>query len=474
MYASIEMRDTMKDLIKRIRAIDTVEELLDVIKNTHLKSISRWLLFIMVISPFYAMFRSLFFEHHTNDAYFGNLLAVGRVWQLLLRQLGYLGVIIGVILISKAILEKNRKETSLKSFLKEHLIETLLGGFLLLALFSTALSTNPSLSWNGAFYRREGFEMYLAYAGIFAMAMTQNKKSGLFLLYALTGTAFILTLFSLIDSTLLNNWLTLTSSSSIFHNANHYGYYLLMALMANFAVLMHLNKKQTAPHIGFIISFILISHTIITNRTFGVFLALALGLSISLAIIFWLKRAAFIKALVLVGVFVGTSLISSMPTDYLGSETTTLGEDVGSVISGDEESEQAGSGRWSLWVHGIEFAGERPLLGYGPDNLGERYSDTGHTTDRPHNEIIQFAASLGIPATLLYLSSVVTLAFLAFKNRGSLKLETLTVGFIVVTYLVSSMFGNTMFYTTPFYVLLFALAYHFIKLDIKENKNSQA
>ena len=465
--------NTMKDLIRRIREISTVEELIETIPCTHLKSVSKWLLFILVISPFYAMFRSLFFERHTSEAYLGNLLTVGRVWQLLLRQLGYLGIIIGVILIAKAVLDKKQRGLSLKTFFQEHLIESLLGGFLVLAFLSTLFSTNMALSWNGAFYRREGFDMYLAYAGIFSMAMTQNKKSGLFLLYTFIATAFILTLFSFIDSSNLNELLTLSATSSIFHNANHYGYYLLMALMVNFAVLMHVNRDRMSIMVGYLITYTLIGHTVITNRTFGVFVALLISLFLSLAIIAWLKRRLFKKALLLTLLFIGVSVLSSIPTDYLQNEGTALSEDVGSVVSGDEDSGDAGSGRWSLWVHGMKFAWERPLLGYGPDNLGERYRETGHTTDRPHNELIQFSASLGIPAALMYMSGVVTLAVLAFKNRSMLSLSTLTLGFVVIAYLLSSMFGNTMFYTTPFYLMFFALAYRFIFLDTKPNENSQ-
>ncbi|MGM0436222.1 MAG: O-antigen ligase family protein [Bacillota bacterium] len=463
----------MKNLLKRIRAINTVEELLDNITPHHLRKASKWLLFILVVSPLYAMFRSLFFENHTSEAYFGNLLAVGRVWQLLIRQLGYLGLIVGSILIAKAVLKKRRLAQSNSAFVRAHVVEILLGGFLVLAFLSTLFSTNVSLSWNGAFYRREGFEMYLAYAGLFAMALTQNKKSGLFLLYAFIGTAFILTLFSFIDSAYLNEWLTLTATSSIFHNANHYGYYLLMALMANFAVLMHLRRKKIECVVGFLLSFALITHTVITNRTFGVFFALTLGLVVSLSIIFWLKRTYFKRALFLGLLFVGVSIVSSVPTGYLQDEGETLSEDVGSVVSGEEGSENAGSGRWSLWVHGIEFAGERPILGYGPDNLGQRYQETGHNTDRPHNEIIQFSASLGLPAALLYISAIIALAVLAFKERTALTLETLTVGFAVIAYLISSMFGNTMFYTTPFYVLLLGLTTHFIKIDMHALENSQ-
>ena len=55
-----------------------------------------------------------------------------------------------------------------------------------------------------------------------------------------------------------------------------------------------------------------------------------------------------------------------------------------------------GSGRGILLKNAILFANQKPIFGYGPDNLGQAYFDKGITNnDRPHNELIQFAASLG-------------------------------------------------------------------------------
>ena len=464
----------MKQWIKRVRSIERVSDLLDELTLSRLRRVSFWLLFILVMTPVYAMARSLFFEHHTEEAYLGNLLAIGRVWQLLIRQLGYLGLIIAVILIAKAFLKKKRRGTQAVDFLKAHSVETFMIGFLILAFLSTLYSPNRSLAWNGAFYRREGFETYLAYAGLFSMALTQNKKTGLLLMQSFIGVAFILTLFSFIDSPYLNNILTLSETSSIFHNANHFGYYLLMALMVNFVVLLHQSQYKKAPLAGFTVSFALMTLILITNRTFGVFLALILGFLISLCMIFWLKRSFLRRAFLIILLFISVSVLSSMPIDYLSSEGSHLSEDVGSVISGSEDSGNAGSGRWSLWTTGLMFAGERPLLGYGPDNLGERYSETGHSTDRPHNELIQFMASLGVPATLLYIGAVIALASQAFKHRKTLSIETLGLGFAVIAYLISSMFGNTMFYTTPFYLMIFALTYQFITIDKDAFKTPQS
>ena len=63
-----------------------------------------------------------------------------------------------------------------------------------------------------------------------------------------------------------------------------------------------------------------------------------------------------------------------------------------------------GSNRWFLWRLGVKYALEKPLFGYGPENLGHLYyTISPDLSDRPHNELIQIAASLGIPALGFYL-----------------------------------------------------------------------
>lgn len=105
----------------------------------------------------------------------------------------------------------------------------------------------------------------------------------------------------------------------------------------------------------------------------------------------------------------------------------------------------------------IEFVKDRPLTGYGPDNLGESYHLAGCQNDRAHNELIQFAASLGLPALIFYLGALVILLFKFFKNFKSLNLFQLGIYSSLGAYLISSFFGNTTFYTTPFFILVLSM-----------------
>ncbi len=138
--------------------------------------------------------------------------------------------------------------------------------------------------------------------------------------------------------------------------------------------------------------------------------------------------------------------------------------DFGTIIKDtrSEEALQAGTTRWLLWLHAIDFIKEKPVFGFGPDNLEEPYLAVGLTDTRPHNEFLQHAAALGIPAAIFYLISVVTFTVTYFKKKID---NPIVIGLVctVGAYVFSSLFGNSMFYTTPFFFMIFGMATSVIK-----------
>ena len=80
----------------------------------------------------------------------------------------------------------------------------------------------------------------------------------------------------------------------------------------------------------------------------------------------------------------------------------------------------------------------------------------GIQQDRPHNEFIQIAASLGIPALVFYVVALFKQFKLIINNIDKVDISVVSLNTIIFTYLVSSFFGNTMFYTSPFYFMILA------------------
>ena len=146
-----------------------------------------------------------------------------------------------------------------------------------------------------------------------------------------------------------------------------------------------------------------------------------------------------------------------------------LFKDTTKIVSNDETAGQAGSSRWKLWVTALDFIKNRPIFGYGPDSLGKPYEELNIKIDRPHNEYLQFAASLGIPALIFYLSALFLVFKRAFKNRKNISTNTIIALCSVLAYLVSAFFGNTMFYTSPYFFILLAISFNIVDKEHIKN-----
>ncbi|MFW5913430.1 MAG: O-antigen ligase family protein [Bacillota bacterium] len=463
--------ERLKELRKTLHSIETVSELLEQFTPRRLERFSFVLLVILVLSPLYAMGWSLFFGRHTDEAYIANLLGLGSAWHTLLIQIGYIGVIVAIILFAKSVDLARKNGIRPADYMKQHVVEIFLFLFIFWTVLATVFSINPSLSLKGDFYRREGLWTYGAYLGIFALAKTQTRLNIVRLVSLFVGVGALLGVLDMMDVDAINRVFTLKKKTSIFHNANHYGYYLVMGVMANALLILNLRTLKSPLAVPLLIFHGLFAAVVINNHSFGAFIALFATFIIVLLLVLWLKRKLFLRTLLLAVMFLLVSWFQSLADDYLASEVSNTREDVANIIENNEDASSGGTGRWSLWVNGVSFALEKPLFGYGPDTLGVPYEDAGNNTDRPHNEPVQFAASQGIPALIFYLAAVTSLAVMAFRKRHALSVLTLTLGFVVIGYLASSMFGNTMYYTTPFYVMSLALTLSRVKATAYQPSN---
>jgi len=136
----------------------------------------------------------------------------------------------------------------------------------------------------------------------------------------------------------------------------------------------------------------------------------------------------------------------------------SLRSDIGNLIEGNEAAANAGSGRWVLWQTAWNLMLEKPLFGCGPEQMvvymEERVSIPYAW---PHNEYLQHAAALGIPAGLMYLATLISMAFTQIKRVKILRDTTLMAGCMVVGYAISAFFGGTTYVTAPYMFLALGL-----------------
>ena len=143
-------------------------------------------------------------------------------------------------------------------------------------------------------------------------------------------------------------------------------------------------------------------------------------------------------------------------------------------ISSENGADDAGSGRWKLWVGGLKliFNGKCPIYGYGLENMLAEYNgQLGIGEGRSHNLLIQLAGTTGIPGMLLYVTGIMMILFRNLRYYKEWDMFSYTGVFVIVSYFISSLVGNSGFYTSGyFYIFVGLIALTPMKKKNKVNK----
>lgn len=373
---------------------------------------------------------------------------ISTMWVEINYLLGVLGFLLLCLSINKEKIKNYKKEIILLSILS------------ILIFISTLLSSNKTISILGSMYRNDGLIMYINYFFIFTLG--HNIKNDKYKKIILTGviiTSLILGFLTGFDIT-SNNVFSLSTYPYLFYNYNHLGYYLTIGVISS--LILFINEENKFKNVFYLLSNILLTINIILNNTFGSYLGVLCGITFML-IINIIRKEKILKTVFSVLIFLLLSLLLSYKaTPIVLDNFKALVSDTKNIITTDDIKDKSISksgNRLELWTNAIDFIKEKPLFGYGIENLSEKYKSVGVLEDRPHSSILQIALFLGIPALLL-ISSLILKIFIAnvfnIKKESLINIGILT---IFIAYTISSLFGNSMYYTTPYYMIILGFLY---------------
>lgn len=146
-------------------------------------------------------------------------------------------------------------------------------------------------------------------------------------------------------------------------------------------------------------------------------------------------------------------IIPSSSGQNLKVNLSTFSHDVNAVISDAEDADGAGTGRMRLWKACLKMIPESPILGYGPEQLNEKYAGElvgvlAGGTDRPENEYIQYMVFMGIPGLVMYMSALISMMICQLKKIKKMELITIASAGCALAYAAGACFGNSMYHTT--------------------------
>jgi len=344
--------------------------------------------------------------------------------------------------------------------------------FLVWATISVFFAVNKSLALFDFSGRGEGLLMYFAYACILLGAMgIKSEKLRDILLKSTLGVGLYFCLFTVLDHYAFRWGETFVSwpFTAPWSNPNHSGYFL--TIIAGISSITYLFHPEKFTRIYAIVVFFLISVVTCLNDAFGSQLSIFILMIFVLIVTLVRDKKLWHKLLILFGIYICTVLIGHLLEKYtLGHKETILGnfvhffQDIFKIASDaeSEEAQLAGTNRWGLWMECFRNMRDKPLFGIGINC--QKVVNPTLEASRPHNELLQFASTMGIPAGLFYLTALILLLITAFKQLRHI--SPITISFITaaVGYFINSLFGVSLPYTFCFYMIFLGLSISGLKL----------
>lgn len=327
---------------------------------------------------------------------------------------------------------------------------------------STFFSSNVHDSFFGVPFRYGGFLQYLSYISFAILGFSLNEKTRKIYFRVLFFASIIIGIMTLFNGKV--SWYKLPTNEicGIFYNINHYGYYLVYTIVVS--IFLFLYDKNIIVKVIDFFGYILLLYILIINNTFGCYIAVLLTIII-LFLYFIKNRENELLMTFLLVPLIFLSVIVRYNDDYVvASNFKELFNDVSVIFDSDNEKlpiddfdnkiNYIGNFRGGLWVRGIKYVFEKPLFGYGLENVSNRYLKDHIDIDMPHNLILQLSMTVGIIGMLLYIAGVLIVLIVGLRNTKKDDILSLLGYFVLIAHLISAMFGVTIYYVTPYFVII--------------------
>lgn len=295
---------------------------------------------------------------------------------------------------------------------------TLLIYFMLLVV-SLFFALDRELAIHGSPRREDGFRMMMVYFLLFLAARTGTISRTKFNV-GIEISAAILSIYGIMQCYGLDpfprdfiraRWRT---AFSTFGNPNFFGSYLVLVIPIALDSFIRRRKDIS----GLVYSILI--YALLCTRTRGAWIGATVAIVAYLVInrLSATHRKQDIRRIISILLITVAVVLAfnGLSDNAFMKRYKSIFDDAARVIR-NEEAERAGAGRIFLWRRVILLIKERPLTGYGIENLREPFTERfgqeviavfGNMLyfDKAHNEYLHIAVTTGIPSLIVYLSLV--------------------------------------------------------------------
>ena len=362
--------------------------------------------------------------------------------------------------------------------------------YMVLLVLSIFVAKYPAVALLGSKTRMDGVLTFFLYANCYFLAR-QAKGTSRFLFKAIAVSALLIAVLGIVQFFEVDpKWLRLYGSSffglsfSSMGNPNFLGTFLVLVLPVSLYVFIYQKAWWALLVYGVLFFNLLATHTRGSwiGAFFGVLMFMLVGLSL------YKNKKELLKKYVLIVLVTGISFGSFVQTSHydFGERFWSIFTGLQDVIEDNEDAKYAGSFRFYVWGKVGTLIMERPLLGWGVENMTfamrdhyyeEIVEDFGvfKNWDKAHNEFLNIAISSGIPSLLVYL----TFLFLIIK-KGIRKIRYSPVHLMLFAsifgYLIQAQFNLQVihvFYVWMAFLGLFSTEQHLSEVDLNRLDNKE-
>lgn len=455
--------------MKKLNECKTIKEIMLNIPNNIILKISYLTTIIYVLIPLFILITNIFIKECSSMYLYIALFICGGV-----------GLLNGIIYLSKKIY---LKEINIKKIIPIIIIIL----FLIWCFISCILSKNKGYAFLGTSYRFDGYLSYIFYLGFFinGFIISHNKEYLKKVLNSLLISSSFLCILILMNNKITdvlllnNNDMTNNIYTGFTYNLNHFAYYLSITVIASIACFLNtIGIKKLL----YLFSYIIQTIVLIRNDTFASFLAILITIIIMFIYCLIIKKNRICMSIILLSILIVPFTFKNVNDSFnrIIKEIVKISNNKDNLyvsINDDEKIDNsadlvicAGNSRLDLWLKGIDLMKNKPLFGYGIENLGEPYSHIVmcDSTDRPHNIFIQIGATTGIFGLLLYVVFLGIVFINIIIKYKEINKEIMIFVFMSISYIISLFFGNSMFYTTPYYMISLGVIFSIYYMERKK------
>ncbi|WP_407272813.1 O-antigen ligase family protein [Radiobacillus sp. PE A8.2] len=344
--------------------------------------------------------------------------------------------------------------------------------FLFLICLATIFSVDPMVSLLGSMDKLNGLIAWTCYLSFFMFGYHLIPKTKqIHIIQFLVYASVLVSIYGIIQHFFLEALVeepveqVFVKSWAFFDNPNHFGTYLVVMLLLALSLFL-LKKSNVQLYIYAAIICVLFLALLYTGSRSG-WLSFTPGVMLLTFFVVWKRRYLWKRwLLILASMFILMIVVDVTDHNMIRYQLFSIGSDVNSILL-EEDAETAGSGRWGIWSKSIKIVKENYVLGTGPSTFSLVYPYEGDrnesTLDNSHNDFLEIAFSMGIPALLAYIALLYTIIRKGFITARRLdgEQEILLYGLIatIISYIIKTLFNISVVTIAPILWLLFGLCY---------------